>query len=172
MVFKVTTGLYSDSHTKHINAQCGQNVVLNLEISRVCWYAGDVRVSGLCCGIRFMYLCMYVRMDICRCWKWPPTTLLHTLFRQNWNAVTVIPNFLRNFSYSPFVFFRIATCLFWTALHAGEQTKCTSHWALHVCYRQQFDLDCVISLIQWTVQAAIVLAKCESCSWQVPAQYR
>ena len=117
MVFEVTTGLYSDSHKKHINAQCGQNVVLNLEISRVCWYAGDVRVSGLCCGIQFMYLCMYVRMDICRCWKWPPTTLLHTLFRQNWNAVTVIPNFLRNFSYSFFLLYFSALQLVYFELH-------------------------------------------------------
>jgi hypothetical protein len=65
MVFKVTTGLYSDNRTKHISALCGQNVDLNLKVGAVCSYLAIYRFQVYAVTFQSMYVCMYVCTHVC-----------------------------------------------------------------------------------------------------------
>jgi len=59
MVFKVTTGICSDNHMKHLSALCGLNIDLNLTVGAICSYPCDLEVSGLCYDFYvYMYVCM------------------------------------------------------------------------------------------------------------------
>jgi hypothetical protein len=128
--------------------------------------------SCICvCMYVCMHVCINVYMYVCVClcmYVGVENDLLLQLpdilyFEGTETLGTVILNFVQLL---PCLGFHIENSLCWTLLHTREQNKCTSHCALHVCCGQQFELACVINLIQCTVQAAIVLAICESCSWQ------
>ena len=121
----------------------------------------------------YMYVCMYVFLYVCArvcMYVGAENGLLLQLsdmfyFEGTETLGTVSLNFLQLL---PRLGFHTEYSLYWTLLHTCEQKNSTSHCASHVWYGQQFELACVMKLIQCTIQAAIVLAICESCCRQLP----